>query len=528
MAEIVLQNPGSSEVQSPLVAGLTEGLWAISKVLNLTVENIENEPLKAVSIDSQEQNKNRIYEVNFKKKLWLTSPQPIIKKNGVQILQTTTPFTIDYIGGSVTFEKNLSDLDQITVTCQHIAGNSTTINTITNMLTEVSLKTDRYKGYFDTVGTLESEHETGKSGEFAFVEKPMFAIFAWDNAKKKWRNTQSIEDLTKYYTKQEIDGKLNGKENTISPTGKARDYYAGDKTFKALDTAVRETRLDGFAKGANSPVVASDTLLSAFGKLQGQLDGKTSYIKGTGVPTNSTKGDVGQRYINTSNGDWYTCVAASAGSYTWEKGQNAQDGMGLYPTNKVPTDNNFSTPEKQKLEGLKNYDDSQIKAELSKTVKNINGRKPDSVGNVDLKPKDIGALGLNEPATNSERLGGRAPEEYAPFSSVNVYNCTFLANGWTQSTNTWVQTVNCTGMKATYDTGSPWIEKSGDKLSDEKSQYALNKINNGYLETFDGEVKATLYTKPPKTNVTIYLRRAIKQWTIEGGVVLPDGDGVKY
>lgn len=528
MADIVRQNPGSTEIQSPLIAGITEGLWALSSVLNLATEKLENEPLSAVPIDSRPQNKNRIYEASFGKKLWIKSSGITIKKNGVEITQSQIPYTIDYVGGSIAFQNGLDDSDQITVSGFRVAANSTTISTITNLLNETSLKTNRYKGWFDSEDSLSAQHANGENGEFAFVSKPNFAIYAWDAEKNKWRNTQSIEDLSKYYTKQEVDGKLGGKEATINPTGKARDYYAGDKTFKSLDTAVRETRLDGFAKGANSPVAASDTLLSALGKLQGQLDGKTSYVKGTGAPTTSTKGDVGQRYINRSNGEWYTCTAESGGSYTWKKGQNAQDGMGLYPTNKVPTDNNFTNAYKQKLDGLSNYNDSEIKSELAQTVKSVNGVNPKNAGNVTLKPSDVGALGLTDPATDSNRLGGHVPEEYAPFSSVNVYSCTFLSNGWTKSLNTWTQTVTCKGMKAEYDTSAPWVEKSGNREADQKLQDALNLINDGYLETFNNQVKATIYEQPPSINVTIYLRRAIKQWVIEGGVVLPDGDGVKY
>lgn len=324
MAEIVLQNPGSTEVQSPLIAGITEGLWYLSKVLNLSTANLEDEPLKAVAIDSQDQNKNRIYETNFRKKLWLTFPTPVIKKNGIIVQQTLTPYTIDYIGGSVTFEKNMQDRDAITVSCQHITGNSTTIDTITNMLNEVSLKSDRYKGYFDTVGTLETQHQTGESGDFAFVEKPTFAIFAWDATQKKWRNTQSIEDLSKFYTKSEVDDKLIAKENAISSTGKAKDYFSGNKTFRDLEGAVRETNLAGFSKGSNAPVTGSDTVLSAIEKLQTQAseNSEKNYLEGTGEPTASTVAKVGQRYVNTSNGDWYTCTAVSSNTYTWKKGQN--------------------------------------------------------------------------------------------------------------------------------------------------------------------------------------------------------------
>ncbi len=321
MPEIVMQDPGSTEVQSPLISGLTVALNKISKALNLTASDLSDEALKAVSIDTQPQNKNRIYEVGLDKKLWLTLPEPVIKKNGVPLQRTTTPYTIDYIGGSITFNKSLTDDDQLTVTCKHIAGDSTTIATITETLNTVSLKSDRYKGYFDTESTLSSAHPIGKKGDFAIIEKPKLSVFAWDDTKKSWQSTQILDELKKYYTKEETDKKLSEKENLVSGNGKTKDYYAGNKTWQDLESAVRGTPLSGFGS-VSGTISQSDSLLTALGKLQWMLDNKESWLKGSGEPTISTKGKVGQRYVNTSNGDWYTCKAASGSTYTWSKGQD--------------------------------------------------------------------------------------------------------------------------------------------------------------------------------------------------------------
>ena len=64
MSQIVNQNPGSSEVQSPLIAGVAEGLNKISAILNLKTGTLEDVQLNPVPIDDQESNKNRIYEAN--------------------------------------------------------------------------------------------------------------------------------------------------------------------------------------------------------------------------------------------------------------------------------------------------------------------------------------------------------------------------------------------------------------------------------------------------------------------------------
>ena len=41
-------------------------------------------------------------------------------------------------------------------------------------------------------------------------------------------------------------------------------------------------------------------------------------ITDSGVPTNSTVGDVGMFYMDTDTGDVYKCVAVNGNAYTWE------------------------------------------------------------------------------------------------------------------------------------------------------------------------------------------------------------------
>lgn len=71
--------------------------------------------------------------------------------------------------------------------------------------------------------------------------------------------------------------------------GTTAQYWRGDKSWQTLNTAavpeqtnlyftearVRSTPLTGYSSGANTPLAATDTILQAFGKIQGQLDGKT-------------------------------------------------------------------------------------------------------------------------------------------------------------------------------------------------------------------------------------------------------------
>ena len=326
MAKIVTQNPGSEEIQSPLIAGLSEGLRKLSGILNLKTAVATDAPLNAIVIDNEQSNKNRIYEIEFGKKLWLRNPEPVIKKNGTIIRVTDTPFTIDYIGGSVTFDNNLQDTDNITVSVTYINESSTTIETIQSLLTETSQKSDRYKGYYETVEALASAHSTANNGDFAFVYSPQFAMYSWDHTGSRWKNTQSIEDLSDYYTSSQVDSKLAQKENSIANKGTTSDadnfYLGGRKTWQDVREKARNTPLTGLVTTDPSDVSATDTVVGAIGKLQAQgtINKNKNFISGNGAPATSTAGIVGQRYVNTSNGDWYTCIAANGSTYTWEKG----------------------------------------------------------------------------------------------------------------------------------------------------------------------------------------------------------------
>lgn len=77
---------------------------------------------------------------------------------------------------------------------------------------------------------------------------------------------------------------LSNKEATIT-TGVSTQYWRGDKTWQTLNTTVvpegtnqyftenrvRASQLDGYLVGAAEPIIFTDTLLGAFGKLQAQI-----------------------------------------------------------------------------------------------------------------------------------------------------------------------------------------------------------------------------------------------------------------
>lgn len=323
MAEIRTQDPGSAEVESPLIAGLTEGLNKISKILNLKTSTASDVKLNNVSIS--ETDKNRIYQATMGQRLWLAEPAPTFKKNDKTITQETAGFYIDYVGGSISFPEGyeLEDNDVVTASFTYIIDESTEVESIRAGLTAATNQSNKYKGSYSNLSALQAAHATASNGDFAIV-LDVGAVFIWKDT--AWKNSQSIEDLTSYYKKTEVDNLLKAKEPVITAHGAATSdddwYYSGRKSWINAKEKVRNTELTGLNTSSATTVTASDTVLSGIGKLQAQQtkSSEKEFISGNSEPNESTKGTVGQRYMNTSNGNWYTCIAVKDGKYTWQAG----------------------------------------------------------------------------------------------------------------------------------------------------------------------------------------------------------------
>jgi len=74
-------------------------------------------------------------------------------------------------------------------------------------------------------------------------------------------------------TADQYTSELASKEPVIPP-GTTAQYWRGDKSFQDLATAIRAANLTGFSTATNSPVVSTDTLLAALGKLQAQVSAR--------------------------------------------------------------------------------------------------------------------------------------------------------------------------------------------------------------------------------------------------------------
>lgn len=119
---------------------------------------------------------------------------------------------------------------------------------------------------------------------------------------------------------------LNGKEGTITP-GTAAQYFRGDKSWRDFFTDVRAATLTGLSTATNAVVVASDTVLSAIGKLQAQVSSKfdkaggdisgNAYFK-AGVQEAVVVANVGTAYtINLALGTIFDLTLTANCAYTF-------------------------------------------------------------------------------------------------------------------------------------------------------------------------------------------------------------------
>lgn len=136
MAEIVIQDPLSDEVQSPLIAGITEALNKISAGLEMGTESLEAVRLDPVGGQNPD-DPRRIYQVENGKRLWLKSPAPKVYLNGGLVTSAEKDFSMDYIGGSIAFvgEYRPEEADTLTVSFTHIKSLDNVIEKIRTVQT---------------------------------------------------------------------------------------------------------------------------------------------------------------------------------------------------------------------------------------------------------------------------------------------------------------------------------------------------------------------------------------------------------
>ena len=287
MAKMPFYDPRDSEVLSPLMAGFSEGLGVLSEILNLNTKTIRGVALEKLTwIDSEGHTViGMLYQAPQGNKLWLTTPYPVIRKNGTIITESADHFTIDPIGGGLFFEEQYALLedDEVTVDATVVTPSSQALYSILQDISDLKTKAAHDKGYYANPSALEEAVPTGADGDYAIVGTTD-TIWLWDTDTQSWVDSHKATDLSNYYTKGETDNLLSQKEPNISAKGSdtASDnfYYGGRKQWIDLLYKVRNTALSGLDTSTAQTIAATDTMLAAMGKLQAQITQSSTEVSG--------------------------------------------------------------------------------------------------------------------------------------------------------------------------------------------------------------------------------------------------------
>lgn len=287
MAKMPFYDPRDSEILSPLMAGFSEGLGVLSEILNLNTKTIKGVALEKLTWINSEGHTvlGMLYQAPQGNKLWLTTPYPVIRKNGTIITESADHFTIDPIGGGLFFEEQYALLedDEVTVDATVVTPSSQALYSILQDISDLKTKAAHDKGYYANPSALEEAVPTGADGDYAIVGTTD-TIWLWDTDTQSWVDSHKATDLSNYYTKGETDNLLSQKEPNISAKGSdtASDnfYYGGRKQWIDLLYKVRNTALSGLDTSTAQTIVATDTILAAMGKLQAQITQSSTEISG--------------------------------------------------------------------------------------------------------------------------------------------------------------------------------------------------------------------------------------------------------
>ena len=278
MAKMPTFDPRDSEVLSPLMAGFSEGLGVLSSILDLNTKQIKGVTLEKLPWINSEGHTviGVLYQAPANNKLWMTTPYPVIRKNGAIITESSDHFSIDPIGGGLFFEEQyaLLEEDVVTVDATVVTAESATIYNILQDISDLKTKAAHDKGYFANPAALQEAVPTGVDGDYAIVGTTD-TIWMWDSDTQAWVDSHKATDLSNYYTKGETDNLLSQKEPNITAKGSdtASDnfYYGGRKQWIDLLYKVRNTALSGLDTSTAQTIAATDTILAALGKLQAQI-----------------------------------------------------------------------------------------------------------------------------------------------------------------------------------------------------------------------------------------------------------------
>lgn len=114
MAKTNWQDPSSTEMRSTHISGAQEAIGKIEE--SIGIQTLAETGISLTEVFISNEDRCRIYQAPVGKRNWLSSPTPVIKKNGVTI---TDGFEIDYGGGAIIFTTRALETDVFTCDITH-------------------------------------------------------------------------------------------------------------------------------------------------------------------------------------------------------------------------------------------------------------------------------------------------------------------------------------------------------------------------------------------------------------------------
>ena len=139
MAKTNWQDPKTGEIISPQISGLQEAVGKLEDSIGMDTVSETDIPLTEVFISGED--RYRIFQAPEGKRNWVSSPAPVIKKNGVAI---STGFVVDYGGGAIALSVNDMGGYTYTADATYITPLETSVKT---HKAEIAAQIENIKGY---------------------------------------------------------------------------------------------------------------------------------------------------------------------------------------------------------------------------------------------------------------------------------------------------------------------------------------------------------------------------------------------
>jgi hypothetical protein len=124
MAKTNWQDPKTGEIISPQISGLQEAVGKLEDSIGMNTVSETGISLTEVFISGED--RYRIFQAPEGKRNWVSSPLPVIKKNGVAI---SDGFVIDYGGGAIKLDVNDMVANTYTADATYITPLATSVKT---------------------------------------------------------------------------------------------------------------------------------------------------------------------------------------------------------------------------------------------------------------------------------------------------------------------------------------------------------------------------------------------------------------